>query len=384
MPLQKNDFAIVVGLSQYPSPDMRPLSGPPHDAQNVAAWLTREDGGGLPPENVTKILSSDFGPFASPDDAEPSPADIDKAFRKLRNTVKNAYHDLGLKARRLTIFMAGHGFCRDDESAALLAANGDYDANINYCIDPKPYAQWFRMECYFEEVVLWMDCCRDLHASALTGQFMWPTSPVADPEAARSRWFYGFAAKANAQSRELPLPPPDGTTQGLFTYALLKALDNAPGDADGNVTGASLSGYVYKQLQELAGPGKTVQEPYMPVDLAHDVVLVQRPAPSVVAPAQNPADAPLAPSSPPLDNQYKITFVPPVSSPDATIDVWDATNRHVGTFPAEARLKLKDLPVGLVGLRRSDDKAGGFTVMSADETVEITLDWNGEVTYERW
>jgi len=52
------DYAIVVGINYYPA--LRKLKAAEKDATLFAEWLMSPEGGGLPPDNVRLILSSNY------------------------------------------------------------------------------------------------------------------------------------------------------------------------------------------------------------------------------------------------------------------------------------------------------------------------------------
>lgn len=243
-----DDYAVVVGIARYP--ELGNLGGPEYDAGDFVDWLTKT--AGVPDANITKVLSSSFPPPPSPIDAEPTTLTVQKAFEKL---VARGRTSGGRVGRRLYIYMAGHGFAPELEETALLMANAS-QFRTGYHIPGRPYANWFRQAAYFDEVVLFMDCCRENYPVA-------PPQPVPFDRvsgAHEARYFYGFAAGWSRAAQEIP--GQDGKPRGLFTLALLDGL-RGKAVRDGQITARSLADYVYNYLQDYfrSQPANERQEP---------------------------------------------------------------------------------------------------------------------------
>jgi hypothetical protein len=249
-----NDRAIVVGVARYPS--LGDLGGPEADAIDFCTWLSASDGGGLPlppATNVKRILSSDYQATADPLDAEPTLSRLENAFDQLHD---RGQANEGKAGRRLYIYLAGHGFAPDLENAAVLMANAAR-GRTGYHLAGRPYANWFRQAAYFDEVVLFMDCCRENY----------PRAPLRLPpyEAISARtpagYFYGFATEWSRAAREIPWGP-ERQLRGLFTVALLTGLRGGAGrDASGNITAQTLESLVYNYVSAAGGANGELQEP---------------------------------------------------------------------------------------------------------------------------
>lgn len=62
MPVNARHFAVLVGFTNYPELGDSPpsnLEGPGNDVAAVYEWLVDPQGGGLRPENVFKVTSTD-------------------------------------------------------------------------------------------------------------------------------------------------------------------------------------------------------------------------------------------------------------------------------------------------------------------------------------
>ena len=254
--MNDRDFAVVVGISKYGS--LRPeLEGPERDANAFADWLESPDGGAVPSQNVTRILSSRFANVnaALGDNIfgyQPTLSAMTEAFFPLiQRAVKNS-HVVPRVGRRLYIYMSGHGMTpRADpntstNNSALAPANWMADVNLE-CISGQAWAEWFRLSHAFSEIVLFMDCCRtdmpDVPPTLIT------TPPVRGGRPEEVQVFYAWATQWDSRAWEQPLGSP-AAKRGVFTYALLEALREAP-DEQGRITPKGIAGYVDVRVRQL-------------------------------------------------------------------------------------------------------------------------------------
>jgi hypothetical protein len=246
------DYAVIVGIRTYPAFDPDgPLQGPENDAKAFADWVKSPAGGNVPAKNVQLIVSSKYTkPATTPESARPMVNDVQKAFEKLQAIAEaNAASGKGLRTgRRLYIYMAGHGFAPRDDQTALLMANATRSrVGPVYHILGQYTADWFFKSKYFEEVLLFMDCCREVYpVMGLNMSFGETHAPGAVDKVKR---FYGFATKWSRLSREKNI---GGTSRGVFTATLMKGLEGAAVDPDtGELTARSLSDYLYTNMETL-------------------------------------------------------------------------------------------------------------------------------------
>lgn len=233
-----NDYAIVVGVNRYP--ELGDLEGPENDACSFRDWLLAPDGGNVPAANVRVILSSDY---------QPAPDDVPEPTTEKFKAAVDALHEKGTEnggkaGERLYLFLAGHGFAPDLESAALLMANAAA-RRTGHHVPGKSYANWFRQSAFFDEVVLFMDCCRENYPRAPVQPVHLETITGAKP----ARCFYGFATEWARAAREGSFG--DNVVQGRFTAALVSGLKGAR-DEGGSVTGKTLKGFVHNWLAQHA------------------------------------------------------------------------------------------------------------------------------------
>src|SRR4051794_20882261 len=136
----KDDWPIVVGVKNYPDPDLAGLEGPEIDAKEFHDWVILGNGGDVPPGQAIPILSAEYNPpVTSPATAMPSQDKLKAAFDQLlsiadENEKKGFGREIG---NRLYLFFSGHGFAPDqqDELVALLTANASIaEAQLTHVI----------------------------------------------------------------------------------------------------------------------------------------------------------------------------------------------------------------------------------------------------------
>jgi hypothetical protein len=235
--------AILLAINSYPG--LTDLQGPELDADEFRAWLEAPDGGNVPLANIDVIKSSQFPPDPDPYKAQPA----ETAFRAaLQRLLFNGNAFKGRVGERLYLFFAGHGFAsRQLNEAALYSAQATK-------VDPdhiagKRYATRIVNSAAFDEVILIMDCCRDVD---LSDSIRDPTMKIPDRQAlaANVRVLEAYAAGRGQQARERAFPA-DGKVRGVFTHALVDALRNAGGNEEGKLTGTLLKAYIHDRWPSL-------------------------------------------------------------------------------------------------------------------------------------
>jgi len=252
------DHAVVIGITRYP--DLGNLQGPELDALDFAKWLEHDAPQTLPKENIRLVLTSKF-----PNDLrKPTTEQVDEAFTEI---VDLPLGPNGLAGDRLYMYMAGHGFSPTIEDAALLMANAA-KGKTGFHIPGRPYANWFRRAKRFDEVVLFMDCCRENHSRAPLKSPPWDDQVAG----ALSRSCYGFATDWSRAAREGPFgKPPE--VRGRFTVALMEGLRGAAANPDTKaLTGTSLKEFVLNALTKPTDTNGELQEPKFEVDDHNEVV----------------------------------------------------------------------------------------------------------------
>lgn len=242
--MKSRSYALVVGLDNYPS--FSPLQGSANDARSFLDWLLDESprGGRLPRENVLAFI--DDGTDAAPD------------FQSIKGALRR---QIGLEALqkgeegirdRLYVYFAGHGITVEQPGLSqhhrtaflgLECDHYDYTSQIAACI----LQEAVESLDYYREVLLIMDCCRDIRSSARVMDF-WGLNLLRKFEDGRYPQFFAmYAAKVGQKAREYR--GADGRYRGYFTEALVRNL-RAAVDAQGRVTFASLSNAMHNDLPE--------------------------------------------------------------------------------------------------------------------------------------
>lgn len=242
----QDDWALVVGVSKYPG--LTNLEGPENDATAFYEWVVSAKGGNVPKEHTALVLSSNYPPAATPRQAQPCLSVIENAFDDLQDIAdKNAAAGNGRRTgRRLYIYLSGHGCAPRLHDSALLTAEATRK-RAGYHVLGKLFADWFLRANFFDEAVLFMDCCRESYEQTVP-RFP-PYIPITGPDALdKAKTFYGFGTKWSRMSRERRMP--NGKVHGVFTYALLQGLEGDACDlATGEITAMTLGNYLFNHMK---------------------------------------------------------------------------------------------------------------------------------------
>jgi hypothetical protein len=285
-PMGATDHAILVGVNRYPGLTPNNLQGAERDALAFFAWVTHPNGGDVPVENVQFIQSQLIperlslravpssspvqspalgftAPLARAENALPSSWQVEIEFDKLETIATENATASDTKSpprrqvgRRLYLYFAGHGVGDSFRAAGLLAANAT-PVRVGHHIPATAWARLFLEDGYFQEVCLFMDCCRE-HLLERMKEPGWrrQAAPAADPP----RSLFAFATAHEGRARERPYPTPDGVwrARGAFTMALIEGLEGAACERNGDVTAGSLADFMEQRLPHyLAGTHST-------------------------------------------------------------------------------------------------------------------------------
>lgn len=236
-----NDFAILVGISEYRSESFPSLRGPLNDVRLVRDWLVNSAGGDVPEENIRTLVTSMPVPVPKPNGLGPRAQDFQDLFS---NLVVNAADDSWIQRDgRLYLYLSGHGFSRREDQApraALITANGTPKIPEN--ISATSFMYKVRDQALFREVVLIMDCCRDL---ALNFPYWEPVLNLSQSDnSSQVKVLAIYAGPKAAMTLERPIPERGGNVHGLLTHALFKAIAEANPDNGGNISSHALSQHV--------------------------------------------------------------------------------------------------------------------------------------------
>ena len=249
------DWAVVVGIKNYADPDLAGLQGPENDAQEFWDWVVSAAGGAVPKPQAKLILSSQYPPFTTVTNAMPTTDVIKGAFDHIRALADtNESRGLGRTVgRRLYLFFSGHGFApsQHDDLAALLTAEASVaDAKLTHIIGSY-MADFFWRARYFEEILLFMDCCRSVMDCA---QLYKPYEDERATDFYQVRRFYAYGARVAKESREWQMG--DGRYHGVFTRTLVDALSKTGYDPmnASTITAESLRDQLYNGFKKFMSP----------------------------------------------------------------------------------------------------------------------------------
>ena len=237
------DHAILIGICDYPrlGEDDQPanLKGPLNDVAAVKAWLLDPGGGGFPDDSTIHSIISG-GPLSG-HGARPTVDELEQVLRDIEKLAQvNRKEEKGLwVGERLYLYMAGHGFSPERSQGCLLAA--DATQGVMNHIHATGWLDWLQKSAFFDEFVLWMDCCMDRMASRPIRE---PQMTEIDARIPPRAGFIAFAAQRPLKAVENPVPADGGTVHGVFTWALLQGLRGAAADQNGKVTGRSLADWL--------------------------------------------------------------------------------------------------------------------------------------------
>lgn len=224
-----NDYALVVAIQHYREGGPATLDGPINDAEDFVAWLTTI--GAVPPNNV-------FPYVLKSDEAANSPK-IHEIWELITTlTGPNPSQRTEKIGRRLYIFLAGHGVGEELDAGSLLTVETAGD--IAEHLPGKVAAMVFRKFALFDEVVLFMDCCREWQGDLPDARDPYRRGRKA-PGASAVKHVAGFSCEWGKVAREQVV---NGRCNGLFSRALVDGLSGEAADVNGAVTTASLKAYL--------------------------------------------------------------------------------------------------------------------------------------------
>jgi len=353
-----NDHAIVVGIGKYPL--LTDLDGPENDARDFEQWLLDPRGGNVPQANVHVVLSTfPPPPAAAPYKARPQVSEIIDLFDDLYAAGDAA----GAVGDRLYLYLAGHGFAKDIDSAALLMANAAKGAVAGRHLPGRPYANYFREAAFFRDVVLFMDCCRESYVVTSMAGVPYDPRVTANP----GRRFFGFATKWSHAAREIQTQ--NGVVRGVFTLALLAGLrGGASADANGQIKGSDLESYVINYISNLR-PNDD-DGPEFDYNKAADL-LFNPPAGEAPCNVQPAAAAPHVAQPP---QTYRIRIRPQNGASNLDLIVTDGAFNVVAPetkSPQEWTWRIPD--AGMYKVKRSDGASQIVEVIGDQEVIDVVL-----------
>ncbi len=329
--MAKTDHALVVGLSHYPA--FETLDGPVTDAEDFYQWLIEKGGGDVPARQVKKILSKPLKKKVSVTTGRPSSDEIDKFFVGLedlsnKNLKKHAGRQVG---RRLYIFLAGHGFALTP-GAGLLAANASI-SRPKFHVPGMDWANLFAAGFWFEEILLFMDCCRLTPTTFIPNPPGLQVAKNSNP-ALQCKRLYCFAAPHGRLALERKFGQ---STRGVFSQTLMTGLRGAAANpATGEITSESLRGYLFNNMRSFLDPADLLRS-----EIAQE-------------PALEPSTAETGPSfviATVTVKNFPIRITPPANTIGKIINIRDGMSRDGGlpivrTTTSDGNVWELELPMG--------------------------------------
>lgn len=272
-------FAVCIGIDRYPGFPGRDLSSATQDAAAFRDWLIAPSGGALPEVNTTLVTVPATEPFGGVADARPKMQEVLQALRAINEQIRRAVAakpaDWG--RTRVYIYAAGHGVAIPNGEGAVLMADAEPEVpGLN--IDLSLYADWY-MQCgLVHEVIVFVDCCREVAEGMQPGYVFFKHCPF--PATTGTIRFVAYASRWAEQAYE-PMEVADpNLTRGYFTEALIAGLNGAAEEKQTRqVTASSLAEYVAQAVEEKTRPPAAPypQRAEMPVDLGYRMVLRDAP-----------------------------------------------------------------------------------------------------------
>ncbi|HWI71182.1 MAG TPA: caspase family protein [Baekduia sp.] len=252
LPAHPHDHAVVIGVRRYadsPAGWVSDLQGPDNDAEAVAEWLQKADGGGLPAANV-RVARSALAPDPFPSGgAEPHQSGVMQVLDDLAQLPKNQV-DGQYAGRRLYVYVSGHGWSRDRGDAALITAEATKASPANVLVSD--WIAWMINAAPFQELVLWADMCATVDDQTAFQRCALPKKRSGNQH--KVKVFTAFAAQLSLIAVEAEMA--DKKWHGAFTYALLQGLAGA---AAGAVTSDSLRDYLRNNMKSFMRPDQLSQ-----------------------------------------------------------------------------------------------------------------------------
>lgn len=262
MPEQSQDYALVVGINDYPrfGANGRPLKGAVQDATAFAKWLTNKNVGGGLAEDHCKLICS------HPDPLEPLQLQIDDALEQIYESAKNT------GARRFYFYFSGHGQAQDNDEVALCMANWSR-VRRHAALSSTDYSRYVRNCTKFSEVMVFLDCCR-VQSVRATGKRTELGCPRNESDTGTKNTFIAYATEYQKSAYEAvtgddtDLEEEEGpAVNGFFTQALLAALYGGAASPTGGVTPFALQTYLEREVPRIAQENQRSQTPRFHTDL---------------------------------------------------------------------------------------------------------------------
>ena len=245
-------FGLCIGIDRYPGFPGRDLSSATRDATSFRDWLVAPSGGSVPGENVALVTVAANEAFDGVLDARPKMQEVVLALDSINERIRShlAVNPEDWPHTRVYIYAAGHGVAIPNGEGALLMADAKPKVpGLN--IDLSLYADWYAHCGLVHDVVVFVDCCREVTDGMPPGFVVFEQCRF--PANKGSIRFIAYASRWGEQAWE-PIADPN-LARGYFTQALIDGLNGAAEEAETKqVTGASLATYVAQAVEAKTKP----------------------------------------------------------------------------------------------------------------------------------
>lgn len=272
--MNEQDYAIVIGIDNYREDQRLKLAAAEHDAVQFLRWLRSPTGGAVPKKNTHVFLSRFYPPNPRPLRSQPMKNDIDDCL------VEFGVDQETRIGRRFYFYFAGHGIGPNLRQVALLMANATR-RRLGNNLGIFDYLDFFLNWAPFEEVVILLDCCRDIEDSfsAIPAIF----TKDKRPDAPIVKHMIALGSRYGEKSWEIKITPTDWRPRCLFTTVLLEGLRQAV-DERGRVTADSLATYLNERLPTFALQNQRRQRPEILGEFEKEIVFGEGEIPPVRIP----------------------------------------------------------------------------------------------------
>jgi hypothetical protein len=243
--MNTNDYALVIGVAQYQDKSrFKTLKGPGLDCTEFVDHLTLN--WKVPRANVESVVWS-----PSSANAFPTRSDVDLALQRLMYSPKGR---IPRKGRRLYLFTAGH--CEAPGPADINVVTAESGKNGAVVYPLSKIATAIHFSALFREIVLFADGCRTA-ADTFSPPCLTDLPRGSARQIAAVKLLHAYACSLGLPAFEAKI---GGKTRGLFSYALIEALNGKAADSAGSITDQSLEEYLRIRVGELGGAARG-QEP---------------------------------------------------------------------------------------------------------------------------
>ncbi len=272
------NYAVVIGIDHY---EKKPLAAAVSDAKEFAKYLFskklvpasdntinkfKDD---HPEINIDKALQDNSGAdnlkllISDANNQIADNRDIDKVIDEVIQDAKKHRQE----KNRLYFYFAGHGIGVTYDKTALCLR---YWPNwINHCISSLDYKAWFINKGVFDEILIFLDCCRDydqnINADSPAPDWQTPIGEKSPKILICNATMYGKLSYEIGSDKK----------RGAFTSFLIQALN---GDADqnntGQITAFDLRSHIDKNFESYAVQNGKYQKAQVDPSNGGDTIVV--------------------------------------------------------------------------------------------------------------